>query len=409
MSNANSPNPAALTYDYIIAGAGGAGLSLLHYLLASPILSNQQILVIDQSLNKTNDRTWCFWEMGDHEFETLVYHRWKAISIHSKTFSKELPTSPFSYKMIQGVDFYNYVITAAKLKPNVHWVEAAVSNIKEISANKSEQEVIVEWQGGFAKARMVFTSILPFQMNNLESATRYDSRNQSSNNLPFLWQHFKGRTVTFDQPVFDQKVARLMDFNVPQHGATGFMYLLPFNEMQALVEYTLFSDRILEISEYDKELNEYLAKHYPDCAYTIQHEEIGAIPMTQQVFSNYKAPIYPIGALGLAIKASTGYAFQFIQQQCKSIVGQLEQGLAINTKVHNTRHRFYDAVLLHVLFYHKMEGAEIFKRIFAKNKAATVFKFLSNTSTLWEDIQIMRSLPTRIFLPAAIAVLCRRG
>jgi lycopene beta-cyclase len=409
MSHANATPHAAPIYDYIIAGAGGAGLSLLHYLLASPILSNKQILVIDQSLHKTNDRTWCFWEIGDHEFESLVQHRWDAISIHAESFSKELPTSPFSYKMIQGIDFYNYVMTAAKLKPNVHWVEAAITNITEANADQPQKEVLLEWDGGSAKAKFAFTSILPFQMNNLASASKYDSRNQSSTHLPFLWQHFKGRTVTFDQPVFDQKVARLMDFNVPQHGATAFMYLLPINEMQALVEYTLFSDQILAISEYDKVLNEYLAKHYPDFTYTIQHEEIGAIPMTQQVFSNYNAPIYPIGALGLAIKASTGYAFQFIQQQCKSIVAQLEQGSVINTNVHNTRHRFYDAVLLHVLFYHKMEGAQIFKRIFAKNNAATVFKFLSNTSTLWEDIQIMRSLPTRIFLPAAIAVLCRRG
>jgi len=409
MSHANLSNPTGLTYDYIIAGAGGAGLSLLHYLLASPILSNKQILVIDQSLNKTNDRTWCFWEIGISEFESIVHHRWEGISIHSKSFSKELPTSPFSYKMIQGIDFYNYVMTSAKLKSNVHWVEAAISNIKEINAGQLEKEVLLEWEGGFAKAKMVFTSILPFQMNNLASATNFDSKNQSFTQLPFLWQHFKGRTITFNQPVFNKQLARLMDFNVPQHGATAFMYLLPINEMQALVEYTLFSDQILEISEYDKVLNEYLAKHYSDDTYTIQHEEIGAIPMTQQVFSNYKAPIYPIGALGLAIKASTGYAFQFIQQQCKSIVRQLEQGSAINTNVHNTRHRFYDAVLLHILYYHKMEGAEIFKRIFAKNKAATVFKFLSNTSTLWEDIQIMRSLPTRIFLPAAITVLCRRG
>ena len=409
MSHANATPHAAPIYDYIIAGAGGAGLSLLHYLLASPILSNKQILVIDQSLHKTNDRTWCFWEIGDHEFESLVQHRWDAISIHAESFSKELPTSPFSYKMIQGIDFYNYVMTAAKLKPNVHWVEAAITNITEANADQPQKEVLLEWDGGSAKAKFAFTSILPFQMNNLASASKYDSRNQLSIHLPFLWQHFKGRTVTFDQPVFDQKVARLMDFNVPQHGATAFMYVLPINEKQALVEYTLFSDQILAISEYDKVLNEYLAKHYPDFTYTIQHEEIGAIPMTQQIFSNYNAPIYPIGALGLAIKASTGYAFQFIQQQCKSIVAQLEQGSAINTNVHNTRHRFYDAVLLHVLFYHKMEGAQIFKRIFAKNNAATVFKFLSNTSTLWEDIQIMRSLPTRIFLPAAIAVLCRRG
>jgi lycopene beta-cyclase len=381
----------------------------LHYLLASPVLSKQQILVIDQSLQKTNDRTWCFWEMGAHEFASLVHHRWDAISIHAESFSKELPTSPFSYKMIQGIDFYNYVMTAAKLKPNVHWVEAAISNITETNVDNTHKEVLLEWEGGFAKGKMVFTSILPFQMNNLASATKYDSVNQPANKMPFLWQHFKGRTVSFNQPVFNPKVARLMDFNVPQHGATAFMYLLPINEMQALVEYTLFSEKILEIPMYDRVLNDYLAKHYPDCIYTIEHEEIGAIPMTHQSFSNFEAPIYSIGALGLAIKASTGYAFQFIQQQCKNIVVQLEQGATIQTNVHNTRHRFYDAVLLHVLFYHKMEGAEIFKRIFAKNKAATVFKFLSNTSNLLEDIQIMRSLPTRIFLPAALAVLCRRS
>lgn len=409
MSHANPSLPTAPSYDYIIAGAGGAGLSLLHYLLASPILSNKQILVIDQSLHKTNDRTWCFWEIGDQEFESLVQYRWDTISIHAGSFSKELTTNPFSYKMIQGIDFYNYVITAAKLKPNVHWVEAAISNMAEIVSDYIDKEVLVKWEGGFAQGKKVFTSILPFQMNSLASATKYDSINQSANKSPFLWQHFKGRTVSFNQPVFNSKVAKLMDFNVPQHGATAFMYLLPINEMQALVEYTLFSEQILEISMYDLVLNDYLAKHYPDFTYTIQHEEIGAIPMTQENFSNFKPPIYSIGALGMAIKASTGYAFQFIQQQCKNIVVQLEQGSPIQTNVHNTRHRFYDAVLLHVLFYHKMEGAEIFKRIFAKNKVATVFKFLSNTSTIFEDIQIMRSLPTPIFLPAAIAVLCRRA
>ena len=106
---------------------------------------------------------------------------------------------------------------------------------------------------------------------------------------------------------------------------------------------------------------------------------------------------------------STGYAFQFIQKQCKNIVVQLENNLPIQTKIHTTRHQFYDAVLLHILFHHKMKGADIFTRIFAKNEAATVFKFLSNTSSIWEDIKIMRSLPTSIFLPAALQVLFRRS
>jgi lycopene beta-cyclase len=259
----------------------------------------------------------------------------------------------------------------------------------------------------------VFSSLLPFQMNQINTAAAYSNSLQagtsSNNKAPFLWQHFKGRVVQFDAPVFNKAIAKLMDFNVPQQGATAFMYQLPLNEREALVEYTIFSENVLSIAEYDKVLDAYLAKAFPGATYTTTHQEIGAIPMTQIELANAQAPIYTIGALGAAIKASTGYAFQFIQEQCKNIVDQLDKGLPIQTKIHNTRHQFYDAVLLHVLFHHKMEGAEIFKRIFAKNDAATVFKFLSNTSSFLEDINIMRSLPTHIFLPAAIKVLLRRA
>jgi lycopene beta-cyclase len=250
-------------------------------------------------------------------------------------------------------------------------------------------------------------------MNQINTAAAYSNSLQagtsSNNKAPFLWQHFKGRVVQFDTPVFNKAIAKLMDFNVPQQGATAFMYQLPLNEREALVEYTIFSENVLSITEYDKVLDAYLAKGFPGATYKITHDEIGAIPMTQIELATTQAPIYTIGALGAAIKASTGYAFQFIQEQCKNIVDQLDKGLPIQTKIHNTRHKFYDAVLLHVLFHHKMEGAEIFKRIFAKNEAATVFKFLSNTSSFLEDINIMRSLPTHIFLPAAIKVLLRRA
>jgi len=396
------------SYDYIIAGAGGAGLSLLHYLMGSSILSTKSILVIDKSFQKTNDRTWCFWDIGFSAFENLVHHHWDTISIQADGFNKELPTAPFSYKMIQGIDFYNSILSKAKSKSNIHFREAIIQDIAVIDASNVSKGAKVEWEGGAAKGNYVFSSLLPFQMNQLATASAYSqslqNNNSSSLKMPFLWQHFKGRVVQFDTEVFNKRIAKLMDFNVPQQGATAFMYQLPLNEKEALVEYTIFSENVLDISEYDKVLDAYLSNEFPGKGYSITHEEIGAIPMTQLSLSNYEAPIYAIGALGAAIKASSGYAFQFIQDQCKNIVTQLENGQSIQTQVHNTRHQFYDTVLLHILFHHKMEGAAIFKRIFAKNKAATVFKFLSNTSSIMEDIQIMRSLPTRIFLPAALRV-----
>jgi len=428
MTNAIPTNTELASYDYIIAGAGGAGLSLLHYLMQSSDLASKSILVIDKSFQKTNDRTWCFWNKDASAFEDLVKNRWDTISIHAQGFDKELPTAPFSYKMIQGIDFYNSVLSKAKLKSNIHFQEATILNISVLdissaslsgsseaitNTNNSNKSAKIEWEGGSAIGAFVFSSLLPFQMNQLNTAAAYSNSLQagtsSNNKAPFLWQHFKGRVVQFDTPVFNKAIAKLMDFNVPQQGATAFMYQLPLNEREALVEYTIFSENVLGIAEYDKVLDSYLAKAFPGINYTITHDEIGAIPMTQIELASTQAPIYTIGALGAAIKASTGYAFQFIQEQCKNIVDQLDKGLPIQTKIHNTRHQFYDAVLLHVLFHHKMEGAEIFKRIFAKNEAATVFKFLSNTSSFLEDINIMRSLPTHIFLPAAIKVLLRRA
>ena len=413
MTNATHTNTELASYDYIIAGAGGAGLSLLHYLMESPGLSSKSILVIDKSFQKTNDRTWCFWEKNISAFENLVHHRWNTISIHAEGFDKELPTTPFSYKMIQGIDFYNTVLSKAKTKSNIHFQEATILDITATDSTNPSKGAKVEWEGSAAIGQYIFSSLLPFQMNQLATAAVYSNSLQagtsSNNKAPFLWQHFKGRVVQFDAPVFNKSIAKLMDFNVPQQGATAFMYQLPLNEREALVEYTIFSENVLAISQYDEVLDAYLATAFPGSTYITKHDEIGAIPMTQIELASTQAPIYTIGALGAAIKASTGYAFQFIQEQCKNIATQLEHGLPLQTKVHNTRHQFYDAVLLDILFHHKMQGAEIFKRIFAKNEAATVFKFLSNTSTIMEDIKIMRSLPTNIFLPAAIKVLLRRS
>ena len=391
--NSENVNQQAV-YEIIIAGAGCAGLSLLYAILQSPSLRQQSILIIDKSFSKANDRTWCFWEEGQGVFENLVCKKWEQISVHKESFSTILATNPFEYKMIQGEDFYNYVISYGKGFENVHWTESTIHSLEN-----QDNQVFVEWDGGSAHGKKVFSSVLPQE--------KLFTISQSNLGKPFLWQHFKGWLIQFDEPVFNDMEARLMDFNVNQHQATAFMYQLPINDRKALVEYTLFSKNILSVTEYETEIKSYLNSNYPNKNYQILHQEMGAIPMTSQIFAKNEGNIFVIGTLGNAVKASTGYAFQFIQKQVKQIINQSEKGLTIDTHVHNTRHSFYDAVLLHILDNKLMEGSEIFKRIFEKNSAPTIFKFLSNTSTIWEDIKIMRSLPTNIFLPAAIKVLLR--
>jgi len=200
MTNATPTNTELASYDYIIAGAGGAGLSLLHYLMLCSSLASKSILVIDKSFNKTNDRTWCFWNKDDSSFENLVKNRWDTISIHAQGFDKELSMAPFSYKMIQGIDFYNSILKEAKTKSNIHFQEATITNIsvqdslnssnatntntENSSKNINSKENInkrakVEWEGGSAMGSYVFSSLLPFQMNQLNAAAAYSNSLQS--------------------------------------------------------------------------------------------------------------------------------------------------------------------------------------------------------------------------------------
>jgi len=60
--------PLNKVYDYIIAGGGCAGLSLVMRMLKEPQLSTKKILIIDKDSKQLNDRTWCYWEKGEGFF-----------------------------------------------------------------------------------------------------------------------------------------------------------------------------------------------------------------------------------------------------------------------------------------------------------------------------------------------------
>ena len=47
-------------YDYILAGGGCAGLSLVYHLLDSS-LKYSQILILEPTLGEVPNKTWCYW------------------------------------------------------------------------------------------------------------------------------------------------------------------------------------------------------------------------------------------------------------------------------------------------------------------------------------------------------------
>ena len=227
----------------------------------------------------------------------------------------------------------------------------------------------------------------------------------------YLLQHFKGWMVETPQPFFKPGEATLMDFRVPQTHGTTFVYVLPLSAGKALVEYTLFSEKILPDHLYNEGLTNYLQQFLQLNNYSVAEEEFGVIPMTNATFPWYANGMYHIGTAGGQTKASSGYTFQFIQKQSTAIVKHIKQntlGKGIKPGAVSKRFNFYDAVLLQVLASKYADGSRVFTSLFRKNSPQAIFEFLDNESSLATDFSIIKSLPAGPFLKAAGKQLLHR-
>ncbi len=375
-------------YDYIITGAGCAGMSLLMRMIQEPFFSSKSILILDRSAKSDNDRTWCFWEKEEGLFEPLVIHQWKQMGFYEHSFSATLDISPFTYKMIRGIDLYNHVKQAASGCSNIEWRQDEVTSIK----NRGGKVVVTTAVESFT-ADWVFNSILFRGQPDTSIAGNY-----------YLLQHFMGWLIETGTEAFDPGNATFMDFRINQDRGTQFMYILPVSRTAALVEYTLFTEHLLTADEYEKTLKAYIKDILKMDEYDITHREQGVIPMTNYRFPMQDKRIVYMGTAGGQVKGSSGYAFSFIQQRTMDIVSKLKSGNEnfAGRSFRQRKFHLYDSVLLNVLHHEKMKGAEIFSAIFRHNPAGRVFRFLDNASNLYEDFQIMRSVPARVFLPAAL-------
>ncbi|OYZ02258.1 MAG: hypothetical protein B7Y37_03910 [Sphingobacteriia bacterium 28-36-52] len=389
-------------YDYIIAGAGCAGMSLLMRMVIDPFFASKKILVLDADDKQQNDRTWCFWETKPDLFESIVHHQWTKLDFYSNHYSSELSIDPYIYKMIRGLDFYNYVKTNASASPNIEWRKASVKKLVESSkfldhSNKLRNNEIAGVElvdGEIIYAEYVFSSIL------------FEPIKAAADEYHFL-QHFKGWEIKAATDCFDSSKAVFMDFRVGQEQGTTFMYVLPTSANTALIEYTLFTEKLLADDDYNAALKKYIAEQLQINYYEILHEEKGVIPMTTKKFSYAKGRNIFIGIAGGQAKASSGYAFKFIQKRTTQLIEAIKKGkdLTYGKTMNDSKGHLYDAVLLHVLHHRKMPGDEIFAAIFKGNKASNVLAFLDNESSILTDLKIMSSVPTGIFLPAALKEL----
>ena len=373
-------------YDYIIAGMGCAGLSLAIQLKKSGLAAGKKILLVDRAQKLQNDRTWCFWETSPGPFENIVFRKWEHAWFYNNSFSSLLDLSPYTYKMIRGIDFFRYCLSEISESPEFDILQGDVQSIKNTSAGAAIMLNDVQ-----IHATYIFNSIM-LEKPIIAKAQFY------------LLQHFKGWVIRTPEPFFKADEATLMDFRPSQERGTTFVYVMPLSSTEALVEYTLFTSSVLVDEDYESALKHYIVETLGINDYEVIEKEFGIIPMTNFRFTRKNGNILSIGTAGGRTKASSGYTFRFIQKDTDEIIWSLKNsGHPFGISAPSSRFSWYDSVLLNILAHNKLPGNEIFSFLFSKNSAEKIFKFLDNETSIPEEWQILSTLPQWPFMKAGIS------
>ncbi len=373
-------------YDYIIIGAGASGLMLADALGKDTFFSDTSILLLDKAAKSNNDRTWCFWEKGAGQFDAIVSNVWHHIYFGGQKVSKKFDIHPYSYKMIRGIDFYEEYLMQLNKYPNITFHQESVTQVEDYG-----NRVLVTSDKNQYSALKVFNSIFDYKM-----ATHQEK-------YPVLQQHFLGWIVKTKSPVFNVDQATYMDFSIPQQGNTRFMYVLPFSETEALVEYTLFSKDLLPKKEYEKAISDYLKNDLNCAEFEIVDTEKGSIPMTCYDFREHHTKnIRYIGTAGGWAKPSTGYTFKSSSKKVPQLVEYLKTGKPLNQLSFKNKFWFYDLLFLDVLSKDNGKGHHIFETLFKNRNPQLIFKFLDEETSLREDVDYILGCPKLPFIKALL-------
>ena len=371
-------------YHYIFTGSGLSALMTVYEMILSGKFKDKTILLLDENPKKSNDRTWCFWE-NSTQFDEIVSKKWDVALFADENFRRNLDLNPYQYKMVCGLDFYNFIFDLISKQENIHFVNQKVIDFEELGSH-----CIVKTDGKNYTCNKIFNSI--YNPNLVKVQSKY----------PLLQQHFIGWFIKSKEEVFDQNKATFMDFSIEQRGNTRFMYILPTSSTEALLEYTLFSKDLLSKEEYENEIQKYIQK-LGITDYEIIEKEQGNIPMTSYKFWKHNTKnIINIGSVGGWTKASTGYTFKNTTKKSKALIQFLSKETDFRKFHKMDKFWFYDLLFLDVLYRRNDLGSKVFSSLFQKGNPTLIFKFLDEETSFWEDLQVIWKCPKGLFVNALL-------
>ncbi|WP_375577768.1 lycopene cyclase family protein [Marivirga tractuosa] len=375
-----------MKYDFIIGGAGLAGLTLAWQMIENNLLEDKKLLIIDADKKDKNDRTWCLWSKPEMWIANLpINQSWDTATVKGKGFDLSQKLEPYRYYKIEGIDYYKFIIKKLSNNTQVTFIQDVIVYEDESRKSIKTEKSTYHYSSYFFKSYFYSDEIKAL----------------SNPKKHFIWQHFYGWKIKTEKAIFNPTKITYMDMQVPEvKGGLSFAYILPESENEALVEYTLFSADLWKEEEYKTALENYINNNLELKEYSIVELEYNKIPMTNSVFAKRSKSIIPIGTLAGTVKPSTGYSFVRNYNHIQQIIKTLKSGRDDFALSGSKRFRFYDEVLMNVLHTGKSSGHEVFGSLYTKNKLSLLLKFLNEDTNLLEDLKIMNTVPKWAFIKA---------
>ena len=367
-----------VAYDVVIVGAGLSGLLLAGRLVDRSSVE-RRILVIDDGRHDIRARAWAYWSREPQLPFCATTAVWDAIAVHASGASTVLPIHPYRYVSLSGDQLHDALHERATARPHLEFRTGSATSVHEWA-----DHAVITVDGAAVTARWAFDSrpVLP---------------DASGPQLDFL-----GWEIDTAADAFDPTVATFMDFRGREPGTASFCYLLPTTARHALVEIAAFrwgADRV----DLTHALTGYVKQACGIPAWSVTRTEAGSLPLARPPCDVRSARVVSIGVRGGMLKASTGFAVERIQRHSAAVVESLDRyGHPHAITPPSRRHAWLDDVFLEVLRRDPDIVEEVMARLFSRNDATAVLRFLDEDSTALQEARLIATLPVPPFLSAAI-------
>tara|TARA_B100001287_G_scaffold1622_1_gene1227 strand:- start:24 stop:1097 length:1074 start_codon:yes stop_codon:yes gene_type:complete len=352
-------------YDIAFIGLGASSLATIKLKYSYSQLS---IIGIDKEFKSSRNNFFAFW-LTDwmKSFESIITQKWNKWSFYYENIDITHTSNFRPYCVIRFQEWKKFCLE------NIHNINYKENKVIKISKKDDCYKITLD------------------NNENIFAKKIYDSRSPEIKK-DGLKQHFVGQIIQTTK-AHKMNIATLMDFRVSQEKGLHFMYCLPINDNQILVESTIFSKNLLPNEWYKHQIRDYINQKLQLEQFEIIEEEKGILPMYEiknENTSNY----VNIGTRGGATKISTGYAFSFF---LKKLTSNIEN-------YHSYWDEWMDKIFVHFLL-NNLKTEHIFIKMSQTLTGDEFSSFMMGIADFKTKIKVIFSMPKKSFIKSFISTL----